>query len=97
MNGFVLREFKQGITSVMCATCLLQVCVADVLGGGKFYVQTEEAKVLMIQKTLEGLNLKDKASPPGVFTPQKGELVIAQFSSDNSWNRALVSQWLVIV
>lgn len=66
------------------------VCVADVLGGGKFYVQTEEAKVLMIQKTLEGLNLKDKASPPGVFTPQKGELVIAQFSSDNSWNRALI-------
>jgi len=67
------------------------VCVTDVLGGGKFYVQTEEARVASVQKALEGLRLKDKPLPPGTFEPQKGDTVIAQFSSDNSWNRAMVS------
>jgi hypothetical protein len=65
--------------------------VTDVLGGGKFYVQTEEARVGAIQKALEGLRLKDKPMVQGMFVPQKGETVIAQFSSDGSWNRALVS------
>ena len=72
----------------------MQVVVTDVLGGGKFYVQTEEARVAAIQKTLEGLRLKDKPMVQGMFVPQKGDTVIAQFSSDNSWNRALVSGWM---
>lgn len=67
--------------------------MTDVLGGGKFYVQTEEARVASIQKTLESLSLKDKPLPPGTFVPQKGDTVIAQFSRDDSWNRALVSAW----
>lgn len=67
--------------------------MTDVLGGGKFYVQTEEARVASIQQTLESLRLKDKPLPPGAFVPQKGDTVIAQFSSDDSWNRALVSGW----
>lgn len=70
----------------------VQVCVTDVLGGGKFYVQTEEARVASIQKTLESLRLKDKPLAPGSFVPKDGDLVIARFSSDNSWNRALVSR-----
>lgn len=65
--------------------------MTDVLGGGKFYVQTEESRVASIQKALENLRLKDKPLPPGTFVPQKGDTVIAQFSSDNSWNRAMVS------
>lgn len=68
--------------------------MTDVLGGGKFYVQTEEARVTAIQKTLEGLRLKDKPMVQGMFVPQKGDTVIAQFSSDNSWNRALVSGYM---
>jgi len=68
----------------------IPVCVTDVLGGGKFYVQTEEARVASVQKALEGLRLKDKPLPPGTFVPQKGDTVIAQFSSDNSWNRAMI-------
>ena len=67
--------------------------MTDVLGGGKFYVQTEEARVASIQQTLESLRLKDKPLPPGALVPQKGDTVIAQFSSDDSWNRALVSKW----
>lgn len=66
--------------------------MTDVLGGGKFYVQSEDARVASIQQALETLRLKDKPLPPGAFQPQKGDTVIAQFSSDDSWNRALVSQ-----
>lgn len=64
--------------------------VTEVLGGGKFYVQAvEDQKVASIQQQLASLNLKE-APVLGSFNPKKGDIVLAQFSADNSWNRAMV-------
>ena len=61
------------------------------LGGGKFYVQTVgDQKVASIQNQLASLSLKD-APIVGSFNPKKGDIVLAQFSLDNSWNRAMVT------
>lgn len=68
---------------------VLQVAVTEVLGGGKFYVQiADDKRVSNIQQQLSGLSLQDK--PAVGFNPQKGNIVLAQFSADNSWNRAMV-------
>ncbi|XP_010942326.2 ribonuclease TUDOR 1 isoform X1 [Elaeis guineensis] len=69
---------------------VLKVVVTEVLGGGKFYVQTvSDQKVAAIQQQLGSLNLQE---PPvvGSFNPVKGDIVLAQFSMDNSWNRAMI-------
>lgn len=67
------------------------MAVTEVLGGGKFYVQTVgDQKVLSIQRQVASLNLQD-APLVGAFNPRKGDTVLAQFSADNSWNRAMVS------
>lgn len=64
--------------------------VTEVLGGGKFYVQTVgDQKVTAIQQQLAALNIKE-APVIGSFNPAKGDIVLAQFSMDNSWNRAMV-------
>ncbi|KAE8727131.1 TUDOR-SN protein 1 isoform 2 [Hibiscus syriacus] len=69
---------------------LLQVVVTEVLGGGKFYVQTVgDQRVSAIQKQLASLNIEE-APVIGAFNPKKGDIVLAQFSMDNSWNRAMV-------
>ncbi|PKA54817.1 hypothetical protein AXF42_Ash000652 [Apostasia shenzhenica] len=69
---------------------VLKVVVTEVIGGGKFYVQTVgDQKVATIQKQLASLNLGD-APLIGTFNPKKGDIVLAQFSVDNSWNRALI-------
>ncbi|XWS47726.1 hypothetical protein CRYUN_Cryun13aG0009400 [Craigia yunnanensis] len=69
---------------------LLQVVVTEVLGGGKFYVQTMgDQRVSSIQKQLASLNIQE-APVIGAFNPKKGDIVLAQFSMDNSWNRALI-------
>ncbi|KAG9147424.1 hypothetical protein Leryth_025039 [Lithospermum erythrorhizon] len=68
----------------------LKVVVTEVLLGGKFYVQSaSDQKVVSIQKQLASLNLQE-ASIVGSFNPKKGDIVLAQFSADNSWNRALI-------
>lgn len=65
--------------------------VTEVLGGGKFYVQTVgDQKVASIQRQVASLNLQE-APLVGAFNPRKGDTVLAQFSADNSWNRAMVS------
>ncbi|GAA0158610.1 hypothetical protein LIER_15583 [Lithospermum erythrorhizon] len=46
-------------------------------------------KVAAIQNHLASLNLQEAPSI-GAFTPKKGDTVLAQFSADNSWNRALI-------
>ncbi|XP_050226106.1 ribonuclease TUDOR 1 [Mercurialis annua] len=69
---------------------VLKVVVTEVLGGGKFYVQTEgDQRVASIQQQLASLSLQE---PPviGAFNPKKGDIVLAQFSADNSWNRAMI-------
>ncbi|XP_022736123.1 ribonuclease TUDOR 1 [Durio zibethinus] len=69
---------------------MLQVVVTEVLGGGKFYVQTVgDQRVSSIQKQLASLNIQE-APVIGAFNPKKGDIVLAQFSMDNSWNRALI-------
>lgn len=61
------------------------------MSGGKFYVQTVgDQRVSSIQKQLASLNIQE-APVIGAFNPKKGDVVLAQFSMDNSWNRALVS------
>lgn len=66
------------------------------LGGGRFYVQTVgDQKVASIQHQLASLSLKD-APIVGSFTPKKGDIVLAQFSLDNSWNRAMVNHQISI-
>ncbi|XVF49480.1 hypothetical protein PTKIN_Ptkin04bG0016200 [Pterospermum kingtungense] len=69
---------------------LLQVVVTEVLGGGKFYVQTVgDQRVASIQQQLASLNIQE-APVIGAFNPKKGDIVLAQFSVDDSWNRALI-------
>eukprot|EP00262_Sarcandra_glabra_P004367 TRINITY_DN1532_c0_g1_i1.p1 TRINITY_DN1532_c0_g1~~TRINITY_DN1532_c0_g1_i1.p1 ORF type:complete len:989 (-),score=241.67 TRINITY_DN1532_c0_g1_i1:125-3091(-) len=69
---------------------VFQVVVTEVLGGGKFYVQSVgDQKVALIQKQLASLNLQE-APVIGAFNPKKGDIVLAQFSADNSWNRAMI-------
>ncbi|KAF5476474.1 hypothetical protein F2P56_003226 [Juglans regia] len=69
---------------------VLKVVVTEVLGGGKFYVQTVgDQKVASIQQQLSSLNLQE-APVIGAFNPKKGDMVLAQFSGDNSWNRAMI-------
>ena len=63
--------------------------VTEVLDGGKFYVQAADQKVASIQQQLASLTLQE-APLIGAFNPKKGDLVLAQFSADNSWNRAMV-------
>ncbi|XP_009617883.1 ribonuclease TUDOR 1-like [Nicotiana tomentosiformis] len=68
----------------------VKVTVTEVLGGGKFYVQlVSDQKVAAIQKQLASLNLQE-APVIGAFNPKKGDIVLAQFSADNSWNRAMI-------
>ncbi|CAD6250843.1 unnamed protein product [Miscanthus lutarioriparius] len=56
----------------------------------KFYVQTVgDQRVASIQQQIASLKLKD-APVIGAFNPVKGEIVLAQFSLDNSWNRAMI-------
>uniref|UniRef100_A0A1J3DI37 Ribonuclease n=1 Tax=Noccaea caerulescens TaxID=107243 RepID=A0A1J3DI37_NOCCA len=82
VNGGSTVETKQKET--------LKVVVTEVLGGGKFYVQTVgDQKVASIQNQLASLSLKD-APIVGSFNPKKGDIVLAQFSLDNSWNRAMI-------
>ncbi|KAF3629235.1 hypothetical protein FXO38_06792 [Capsicum annuum] len=67
-----------------------KVTVTEILGGGKFYVQlVSDQKVAAIQKQLASLNLQE-APVIGAFNPKKGDIVLAQFSADNSWNRAMI-------
>ncbi|KAF5743635.1 TUDOR-SN protein 1 isoform 1 [Tripterygium wilfordii] len=69
---------------------VLKVVVTEVLGGGKFYAQTVgDQKVASIQKQLASLNIQE-APVIGAFNPKKGDIVLAQFSADNSWNRAMI-------
>ncbi|KAM3380515.1 ribonuclease TUDOR 1 [Capsicum galapagoense] len=68
----------------------VKVTVTEILGGGKFYVQlVSDQKVAAIQKQLASLNLQE-APVIGAFNPKKGDIVLAQFSADNSWNRAMI-------
>nr|GEX15747.1 ribonuclease TUDOR 1-like [Tanacetum cinerariifolium] len=64
--------------------------VTEVLDGGRFYVQAvADQKVSAIQQQLASLNIKE-APVIGAFNPNKGDIVLAQFTADNSWNRAMV-------
>ncbi|CAK9163201.1 unnamed protein product [Ilex paraguariensis] len=68
----------------------LKVVVTEVLGGGKFYIQTVgDQKVASIQQQLASLKLLE-APVIGAFNPRKGDIVLAQFSADDSWNRAMI-------
>ncbi|KAL7152664.1 hypothetical protein ABFS83_04G113800 [Erythranthe nasuta] len=68
----------------------LKVVVTEVLEGGKFYVQSvADQKVSAIQKQLSSLSLQDTPLI-GAFNPKKGDIVLAQFSADKSWNRAMI-------
>ncbi|CAM6104246.1 unnamed protein product [Calypogeia fissa] len=70
---------------------VVEICVTEVLGGGKFYAQeVADARAAGILQQLEAFSLKDKPLPAGAFSPKKGDLVIAQYAADNSWYRALV-------
>ncbi|XP_062091486.1 ribonuclease TUDOR 1 [Humulus lupulus] len=69
---------------------VLKVVVTEVLGGGMLYVQTVgDQKLAPIQQQLAALNLQE-APVIGAFNPKKGEIVLAQFSADGSWNRAMI-------
>lgn len=69
---------------------VLKVTVTEVLGGGKFYVQTVgDQKIASIQNQLASLNLKD-APVIGAFNPKKGDIVLCYFHADSSWYRAMV-------
>ncbi|KAL9313935.1 hypothetical protein ACSQ67_019387 [Phaseolus vulgaris] len=80
-NGAVVENKQQEV---------LKVIVTEVLGGGKFYVQTVgDQKIASIQQQLASLNLKD-APVIGAFNPKKGDIVLCYFLADKSWYRAMV-------
>ncbi|KAK4783043.1 hypothetical protein SAY86_007417 [Trapa natans] len=69
---------------------VIKVVVTEVLDGGRFYIQSVgDQKVTSIQHQLSSLNIQE-APVIGTFTPKKGDVVLAQFSADNSWNRAMI-------
>ncbi|XP_063935121.1 ribonuclease TUDOR 2 [Daucus carota subsp. sativus] len=69
----------------------IQVVVTEVLSGGKFYVQaTGTQEVASIQQELASLKLQEAHVIDGSFNPKKGDLVLARFSRDNSWYRAMI-------
>uniref|UniRef100_R7W5A3 Nuclease domain-containing protein 1 n=1 Tax=Aegilops tauschii TaxID=37682 RepID=R7W5A3_AEGTA len=71
-------------------TSYCKVVATEVLGGGKFYAQAVgDQRVSSIQQQLASLKFKE-APVIGAFNPVKGEMVLAQFNLDNSWNRAMV-------
>ncbi|MQL91403.1 hypothetical protein Taro_024010, partial [Colocasia esculenta] len=80
-NGSVVDNRKKDV---------IKVVVTEVLGGGKFYAQTVgDQKIASIQQQLASLNLQD-APVIGAFNPGKGDIILAQFSLDTSWNRAMI-------
>ncbi|THU53720.1 hypothetical protein C4D60_Mb10t17430 [Musa balbisiana] len=84
------QEVSNGSSTEAKQKEVLKVVVTEVLGGGKFYVQTVgDQKVAAIQQQLAALNIKE-APVIGSFNPAKGDIVLAQFSVDNSWNRAMI-------
>ncbi|CAM0875371.1 unnamed protein product [Alopecurus aequalis] len=84
------EEVSNGAASASKQKEILKVVATEVLGGGKFYAQTlGDQRVSSIQQQLASLKLKD-APVIGAFNPVKGEIVLAQFSLDNSWNRAMI-------
>ncbi|XP_047081605.1 ribonuclease TUDOR 1-like [Lolium rigidum] len=84
------EEVTNGSASESKQKEILKVVVTEVLGGGKFYAQTiGDQRVSSIQQQLASLTLKE-APVIGAFNPVKGEIVLAQFSLDNSWNRAMI-------
>ncbi|KAK4755127.1 hypothetical protein SAY87_008884 [Trapa incisa] len=69
---------------------VIKVVVTEVVDGGRFYVQSVgDQKVASIQHQLASLNIQE-APVIGTFTPKKGDIVLSQFSADNSWNRAMI-------
>ncbi|GAB2278323.1 Translin-1 [Dionaea muscipula] len=68
---------------------VLQAVVTEILDGGRFYVQVGDQMTRSIQEQLASLNLGE-APVIGTFNPKKGDVVLAQFSADNSWNRAMI-------
>ncbi|XP_004292750.1 PREDICTED: staphylococcal nuclease domain-containing protein 1-like [Fragaria vesca subsp. vesca] len=67
------------------------VVITEVLDSGKFYVQTVgDEKSASIQQQLASLNLEEAPSVGDAFNPKKGDIVLAQFSVDNSWNRVRI-------
>lgn len=69
---------------------VLEVEVTHVLGAGRFYAVPSSVKLASVESQLKELQLQDKPLAPGAFVPKKGDRVIAFFSGDNSWARALV-------
>ncbi|KAG8379632.1 hypothetical protein BUALT_Bualt07G0109100 [Buddleja alternifolia] len=67
-----------------------KVVITEVLGGGKFYVQTvADQKLASIEKQISSLSLEE---PPVIdaFKPKRGDIVLAKFDADHSWNRAMI-------
>ncbi|XP_031490324.1 ribonuclease TUDOR 1 [Nymphaea colorata] len=84
------QEVANGTTSDTKQKEVLKVVVTEVLGGGRFYIQSvADKKLASIQQQLASLNLQ-APSIIGVFSPKKGEIVLAQYTADNSWNRAMI-------
>ncbi|KAK7350749.1 hypothetical protein VNO77_09672 [Canavalia gladiata] len=84
------EEVSNGATVENKQQEVLKVIVTEILGGGKFYVQTVgDQKIASIQQQLASLNLKD-APVVGAFNPKKGDIVLSYFHADKSWYRAMV-------
>ncbi|KAI4336418.1 hypothetical protein L6164_014947 [Bauhinia variegata] len=84
------EEVSNGSTIENKQQEVLKVMVTEILGGGKFYVQTVgDQKIASIQQQLASLNLQE-APVIGAFNPKKGDIVLCHFLADNSWYRAMI-------
>ena len=68
--------------------------MTEVMGGGRFYVVEASSGLLpQLEASIAALQLSSSPQPaPGSFNPSKGDIVFAQFSADDSWTRAMVSE-----
>eukprot|EP00271_Cylindrocystis_brebissonii_P011331 TRINITY_DN2863_c0_g1_i1.p1 TRINITY_DN2863_c0_g1~~TRINITY_DN2863_c0_g1_i1.p1 ORF type:complete len:1029 (-),score=217.63 TRINITY_DN2863_c0_g1_i1:718-3804(-) len=69
---------------------VMEVVVQHVMPGGRFYAVPTSAQLPALEEQLKELSTQDKPVAPGSFAPKKGDRVIAMFSADNSWTRAMV-------
>ncbi|GBG64549.1 hypothetical protein CBR_g45244 [Chara braunii] len=87
------QEVQTGSRGGKAKVETMELRITEILGGGCVYGQVVGAGTLAsIEQELARLQLNDKAPPPQppVFRPKKGDLVLCQFSADNSWSRGMV-------
>lgn len=68
---------------------LIDVIVTEIIDATKFYVQIIGSEAEQLEDLMKELAITDANDAP--FAPQKGDAVKAQFTADDRWYRAKVT------